>query len=92
MALWQDLGKKASATKAKAVEQAKVLTESTRLYGVIAEEKKNSLPYLPKGYSMFGDTLVAAGIRTDSKVYLAVWNLGGARHVELPLPEEELLL
>ena len=40
MALWKDFSKKASDTKAKAVEQAKVLTESTRLHGVIAEEKK----------------------------------------------------
>lgn len=40
MALWKDFSKKASDTKTKAVEQAKALTETTRLYGVIAEEKK----------------------------------------------------
>jgi alpha-galactosidase len=68
-------------------EKLALVTEGIALYDRIAEEKKNSLPYLPKGYSMFGDTFVAAGIRTESKVYLAMWNLEGARHVELPLPE-----
>jgi alpha-galactosidase len=68
-------------------EKLALVTEGIALYNRIAEEKKNSLPYLPKGYSMFGDTFVAAGIRTENKVYLAVWNLGGERHVELPLPE-----
>lgn len=42
MNLWQDIGKKASDTKAKATQQAKVLSETTRLYGVIAEEKKKN--------------------------------------------------
>lgn len=68
-------------------EKLALVAEGIALYDKIAQEKKNSLPYLPKGYSMFGDTLVAAGIRTENKVYLAVWNLGGERHVELPLPE-----
>lgn len=40
MALWNDLGRKVSSTKDKTVQQAKALTETTRLYGVIAEEKK----------------------------------------------------
>ena len=52
MALWKDFSKKASDTKAKAVEQAKVLTESTRLHGVIAEEKKK----LEELYATLGKT------------------------------------
>jgi len=34
-----------------------------------------------------GDKLVCAGIRTEKKLYLGVWNLHGERHVEIPLPE-----
>ena len=64
-----------------------LVTEGIKLYDRIVGDKLKSVPYLPKGYSMFGDTFVAAGIRTESKIYLAVWNLGGERHVELPLPE-----
>lgn len=39
------------------------------------------------GYAKFGDTLVCSGIRTEKKLYLAVWNLHGERHVEIPLTE-----
>lgn len=83
------LGRVHLASRLQCLEDEKLalVTEGIALYDQIAEEKKNSLPYLPKGYSMFGDTFVAAGIRTENKVYLAVWNLGGERHVELLLPE-----
>ena len=50
-------------------------------------EKLESVPYLPKGYTEYKDTFVATGIKTDEKVYLAVWNLNGDRTVKLPLPE-----
>lgn len=40
MALWENIGKKASETTAKAVHQAKVLTETTKLNGMISEEEK----------------------------------------------------
>ena len=40
MALWNDLSKKVSGTKDKTVQQAKALAETTKLYTVIAEEKK----------------------------------------------------
>ena len=36
---------------------------------------------------MSGDKLVCAGIRTEKKLYLGVWNLHGDRHVEIALPE-----
>lgn len=40
MALWNDLSKRVTDTKDKTVQQAKVLTETTKLYTLIAEEKK----------------------------------------------------
>lgn len=40
MALWDNLSKKASETTAKAVQQAKILSETARLNGLISDEEK----------------------------------------------------
>ncbi|MDY3225212.1 MAG: zinc ribbon domain-containing protein [Candidatus Faecousia sp.] len=40
MALWDTIGKKASAATGKAVQQAKNLAEVARLHGLVAEEEK----------------------------------------------------
>ena len=40
MALWDNIGKKASATTAKAAQQVKILTETTKLNGMISDEEK----------------------------------------------------
>lgn len=40
MALWDNLGKKASETTAKAIQQAKILSETSRLNGLISDEEK----------------------------------------------------
>ncbi|MBQ8552100.1 MAG: alpha-galactosidase [Clostridia bacterium] len=68
-------------------EKRALIKEGIDMYNRMTPDKLQAVPYLPKGYCMFGDTLVAAGLKTDSKVYLAVWNLNGERHVKLPLPE-----
>ena len=49
--------------------------------------KLESVPYLPFGYTRFGDKNVCVGIRTDAKLYLGVWNLHGEKHVEIPLED-----
>ena len=64
-----------------------LIREGVALYNRITPDKLQSVPYLPIGYSRFGDTLVCSGIRTERKLYLAVWNLHGERHAEIPLPE-----
>lgn len=64
-----------------------LVREGTDLYNRITEEKLRAVPYLPKGYAQFGDTLVSAGIKTEDTLYLAVWNLGGDKDVTLPLPD-----
>lgn len=54
MALWDDLGRKAFDTKTKAVQQAKALSDITRLNAVISEEKKKIENYyyaLGKSYA-----------------------------------------
>lgn len=40
MALWDDLSKKASETTAKAVQQAKIFAETSKLNGMISDEEK----------------------------------------------------
>lgn len=68
-------------------EKQSLIREGVDFYNKITPEKLEAVPYLPKGYAMFGDTLVSVGLKTDKKVYLGVWNLHGDRHVELDLPE-----
>ena len=70
-------------------EKQALIKEGMDFYDRIKHEKLGAVPYLPKGYSMFGDTLVSVGLKTEKKVYLGVWNLHGERHVELELPEIE---
>ena len=64
-----------------------LIREGVEVYKKLTPEKKIALPYLPKGYASFGDSFVAVGLKTDEKVYLAVWNLKGERDVTLPLPD-----
>ncbi len=68
-------------------EKRELIKEGIRVYDSITEDKLKATPYLPKGYAAYGDTFVASGLKTEDKVYLAVWNLKGERHIHLPLPE-----
>lgn len=68
-------------------EKRALIREGVDLYNRLTPEKLQAVPYLPNGYAMYGDTFVAAGLKTESRVYLAVWNLHGERHMDLPLPE-----
>ncbi|MBE6913029.1 MAG: hypothetical protein E7473_10945 [Ruminococcaceae bacterium] len=67
-------------------EKRELIKEGIEVYNSISKDKLRATPYLPKGYAEYGDTFVASGLKTEKKVYLAVWNLGGERHTELPLP------
>lgn len=64
-----------------------LIREGMEFYKRIIPDKLESVPYLPKGYNLFGDTLVATGLKTEKKVYLGVWNLYGDKDVTIPLPE-----
>ena len=68
-------------------EKQALIKEGIELYDIIRDEKLTALPYMPLGYTKFGDTLVSSGLMTDEKLYLAVWNLHGERHVNIPLPD-----
>ena len=68
-------------------EKQALIKEGIKLYDRIRDHKLISLPYLPMGYASFGDKTVASGLICGETLYLAVWNLGGERHVEIKLPE-----
>ena len=65
--------------------QMRLLQEGTALYRRLVPAKKKSVPYLPMGYALSGDSLMASGIRTEDRLYLAVWRFGGRRTVTIPL-------
>lgn len=68
-------------------EKRALIKEGIDVYKSLTPEKLRAVPYLPKGYTQFGDTFAAAGLKTENKIYLAVWNLNGERKVKLLLPE-----
>jgi alpha-galactosidase len=68
-------------------EKFTLVREGVEYYNSIREAKKTALPYMPLGFTNFGKTLVASGLLTDEKLYLAVWNLGGEKKVSIPLED-----
>jgi len=65
--------------------QTELIKEGIRYYNKIADEKKKAAPYFPIGFTRFGEKQVASGLKTDGKIFLAVWNLGGKDKMEIPL-------
>ena len=68
-------------------EQLGLVAEGVAYYDRLTEPKKTALPYLPVGFTHFGAEQVAAGFKTEEKIYLAVWSLGSAKRVEIPIAE-----
>jgi alpha-galactosidase len=68
-------------------EKQALIKEGVDYYNSITADKLKAVPYLPNGYTEFGDTFVSCGLKTDSKIYLAVWNLRGKKEISLDLPE-----
>lgn len=66
-------------------EKFALVKEGVEYYNSIREAKKISVPYMPLGFTNFGKTLVASGLMTENKLYLAVWNLGGEKAVSISL-------
>ena len=66
-------------------EKQEIVKEGIHYYNSITKAKKNGLPYLPLGFSHFGDPHVASGFIANKKLYLAVWNLDGDKNFAIPL-------
>lgn len=69
------------------LEQLALVKEGVTYYNSLTEPKKKGLPYFPKGLTAFGADNVAAGFKTDNKIYLAVWCLKGATEVTVSIQE-----
>lgn len=64
-----------------------LVSEGLSCHRRMAEDKRRALPFWPLGFNEYGGDKVAAGIRTEDKAYLCVWNLcEEARVIRLPLP------
>lgn len=57
--------------------QLAFITEGVEYYNSLTDAKKKALPYFPNGFTGFDAEHVVAGFKTDEKIYLAVWCLGG---------------
>lgn len=66
-------------------EKFNIVKEGLEYYNSLREIKKHALPYMPNGFTRFSEKLVASGLLTEKKLYLAVWNLGGDKDVSIPL-------
>lgn len=70
-------------------EKFQLVQEGVTYYKLLSVIKKQAMPYMPLSFTSFGEKLVAAGLETDEKLYLAVWNLDDcAKEVEIPLSRE----
>ncbi len=66
-------------------EKFALVREGVAYYKTLRAAKKKALPVFPLGFASFGDTRAAAGFKAEGKAYLAVWNLGGAEELRIPL-------
>lgn len=68
-------------------EQFSLVQEGIAYYNILTRIKKTALPYFPLGFTSFGMPYASCGLKTDDKIYLAVWNLGDKRDVCIPISE-----
>lgn len=59
-------------------EQLELVKEGVAYYKKLSLVKKQALPYFPNGFTRFGEHNVVAGLKTEKKIYLAVWNFSGS--------------
>ena len=57
-------------------KQKELVKEGIKYYNSLTKDKKKAVPFMPLGFTDFSQKLVASGLKTDKKIYLAVWNLG----------------
>ena len=68
--------------------QFALVKEGVDCYKSLIDFKKSATPYIPKGFTSFGDNFVCAGLRKGAKAYLATWNLNGELHQEVGLDKK----
>lgn len=68
--------------------QFSLVQEGIEYYNKLTPVKKTALPYLPLGFTKFGASYAACGLKADNKLYLAVWNLDTEKEICIPVPEK----
>lgn len=66
-------------------EKTELLKEGIDYYNYLTPAKKVALPCFPSGFTDFHKKNAACGLKTENKVYLAVWNLGDNKPVTVNL-------
>lgn len=67
--------------------QLSLVSEGVEYYKTLSGIKKVATPYFPNGFTGFGADNVTAGLKTENKIYLAVWCLKGEKNVSVKIPE-----
>ena len=68
-------------------KQLALVTEGIQVFKSLNDIKKRALPYFPLGLTRFGKEKIAAGLKDDKTIYLAVWNLGKDTATEIEIKE-----
>ena len=73
-------------------EQFSLVQEGVEYYNTLTADKKKAMPYFPLDFTKFGDDLVVSGLKTQDKIYLAVWNLADmAKEINIPFGEQKVV-
>ena len=69
--------------------QKDLVREGIKYYHSLTDMKKKALPFMPLGFTDFSQKLIACGLETEEKIYLAVWNLDDKpKTVEIPIMKD----
>ncbi len=68
--------------------QLQLVTEGVAFYKTFSDIKHSALPYFPKGFTLFGEKQVAAGLKNANRIWLAVWCLGDELDLEVNIERE----
>lgn len=68
-------------------KETELLKEGVAYYKKITRDRAEGIPFLPVGFANDEKGFYAAGFKTGDKAYLAVWNVGGAKSVTVPIRE-----
>ena len=68
-------------------EQFSLLKEGVKCVEKLNAIKRIALPYFPLGFTDFSKKVVACGLKTGQKTYLALWVLRGNKEAYIPLDD-----
>jgi len=66
-------------------ENKNLVSEGVEYFKKLSLIKKEAVPYLPLGFSNFGQSIVASGLKHKNNIYLAVWNLEDVNFAKIDL-------